>query len=94
MNEGFKTRLGQMNAEKSAATAERQQLVAKISALESETKTLQDSKTSSDAETAQTSSAELSAQAETIVGLVLLCCIISLKFDPGCLACRTRCLGG
>ncbi|KAJ7432792.1 hypothetical protein B0H11DRAFT_2297225 [Mycena galericulata] len=71
-NESFRARLGQMNAEKSATTTERQQLLAKVSALESEIKALHEAKASSDAETAtgaQTSSAEMATQAATITAL-------------------------
>ncbi|KAJ7029278.1 hypothetical protein C8F04DRAFT_1237155 [Mycena alexandri] len=65
-NEGFKARLGQMNAEKSAAAAEKQGLVTKIAALESEIKTLQESKASSDADKAYQ---QVASQAETIAAL-------------------------
>ncbi|KAJ6452549.1 hypothetical protein C8R47DRAFT_265655 [Mycena vitilis] len=71
-NENFRARLGQMNAEKSAATAEKQELLGKISALEAEIQTLHESKTSSDAEKAtgvQNTSAEATAQAATIATL-------------------------
>jgi chromosome segregation ATPase len=66
-----------MNAEKSAASTEKQELVAKISALESEIKTLQESKANSDADKATTvqNSAEISAQAATIVRSVSAPCV-------------------
>ncbi|KAJ7288015.1 hypothetical protein C8J57DRAFT_504703 [Mycena rebaudengoi] len=71
-NESFRARMGIMNVEKSAANAERTQLVAKISTLEAEIKTLQESKASSEAErttNTQALSAEASSQASTIVPL-------------------------
>jgi nucleoprotein TPR len=66
----FKTRLGAMNAEKSAFKTERENFNAKVAALESEVQTLRDSQATSDAEKAnnvQDTSAEVSAQATTIV---------------------------
>ncbi|KAJ7236740.1 hypothetical protein B0H12DRAFT_1139991 [Mycena haematopus] len=71
-NESFRTQLRQMNTEKSAAAAEKQELLAKISTLESEIKALRDTQANSDAEKAtnvQNSSAEVSAQAATIEAL-------------------------
>ncbi|KAJ6508423.1 hypothetical protein C8R45DRAFT_1069158 [Mycena sanguinolenta] len=67
--EGFRARLGQMNAEKSAAAAEKQELVAKISTLESEVQMLRDTQTRSDAETAKNAQNSSAEQAATIEAL-------------------------
>ncbi|KAJ6621759.1 hypothetical protein B0H10DRAFT_944077 [Mycena sp. CBHHK59/15] len=70
--ESFRTRMGLLNSEKSAAAAEKQQLVAKASTLEAEIRALQESKASSEAEkaiTSQTSSMEALSQASNIAAL-------------------------